>query len=125
MEFKVYQMNEFDTVAARSAEEAIEWYKKETQCDDDDIYDVEEVSPSALTWDCCDHFCTTREELNARYAFRDNVREILDRECEEEVTIDGKVYTIMMGDLFIQSTYGELLKKLDPKEPMLFTTSEW
>lgn len=122
-EFKVFRMNEFDTVAARSEAEATGWYKRETGCTDDDLdEEIWEVPESGLTWDYVDPFTTPAKEY---IELKSKVITGTSESGDTDAIIDGKRYTIICGDLFVESTYGELLKRIDPKEPMILTTSEW
>lgn len=119
VEFKVYRLNEFDTVAARSLEEAIEWYKKDyVGSDDVDIDDPYEVEPNARMWDVPDVLGKEANDLYRRVSTQ------MDENSDDGVWIDGKFYTIIGSDVFYETTYGERLKRLNLTEPTLFSSSE-
>lgn len=121
MEFKAFQVNEFDTVAARSMEEAVEWYKKEMACGDDVVdADVWEVSPASLTWDYVDPFTTPAKEY---VEIKAKVLAMMKADCGTDAEVNGRRYMILCGDLFAETVYAELLKRV--KEPMILTTTEW
>lgn len=117
VEFKVYRLNEYETVAAPSLEEAIKWYREEYGSDEE-IDDPYEVEHNARMWDDTGLLGKELDKL------RDRVWTEMEESCDDGVRIDGKFYTIIFGDLLVETTYGERLKRLNPTEPMVFSCSE-
>jgi len=66
---KVYRIDDYDWVCAKSEEEAIEWYLKETGVSEEDIYDIEDIAECDLD----KNYMFIDEEHTKKITFRESL----------------------------------------------------
>lgn len=113
MEFKVYKMNDYDTVISPlSKEETNEWYKKEFWFDDEDqsIEEISELEETEGFWEECGHMSEVLEIL-------------------ESLDQNGEARFKRMGScMWVYVTFKELIedsRKKNRTEPFVACSTEW
>lgn len=109
---KVFKMNDYEWVAAENKEEAIKFYLKEIEAEEDDL-DVREVNMNK------DGMYT---EINL-----DDAKFIIDKLARGEYTNGHREIRFCHGDcgLAIYKTFAEVINDEKITEPCIIATTEW
>ncbi|SHI75706.1 hypothetical protein SAMN02745975_00545 [Geosporobacter subterraneus DSM 17957] len=109
---KVYRMDDYDWVAANSAEEAKEFYIKETGVSEEEL-EVEE--------------CNLKKEGMYVEVEIDDAKLMLDKIASGEKVNGRNVVKFSRGDcgLCVWITFEEVLKKDGESQPYIIASSEW
>jgi len=107
--FKVFQICDCDWVAARSKEEAIEWYLKKTGLDKEEIYEEPEE-------------CSLDNTMYDYYEGDDY--DFIYQKCKANggtIEYNGRKFIAYDG-LQVLTTFREVLEKKHPKSPFIIAT---
>lgn len=72
-ELRVYQVDDYDFVAARSQQEAVSWYLKEEEITEEDIYE----QPIQLPLDTKLHYMTDENSIIRNVTYRELIQEAI------------------------------------------------